>query len=124
MKGCVFFPVMQEELSSLFETLSAGVGDDMRSEARGKSSNTPLLVMDPRRLIELLQICTLIAQGQQHSCFYLWIFKYQIKFGVTRPEYCMELNHGVKSQFDCFSLATKYMFHHGKINSPFLHGCY
>ncbi|XP_042276011.1 Fanconi anemia group G protein isoform X2 [Thunnus maccoyii] len=56
---------LQEELSSLFETLSAGVGDDMRSEARGKSSNAPLLVMDPRRLTELLQICTFIAQGAE-----------------------------------------------------------
>ena len=86
---------MQEELSSLFETLSAGVEDDMRSDTRGKSSNAPLLVMDPRRLTELLQICTIIAQGQQHSCFCLWIFKDQIQFGITRPEYCVELNHGV-----------------------------
>lgn len=70
---CLFFTVMQEELSCLFEKLSAGVGDDMTSEARGKSSNASLLVMDPIRLIELLQICTFIVQGQQHSCFCLWI---------------------------------------------------
>ncbi|KAM7391736.1 hypothetical protein PAMP_022398 [Pampus punctatissimus] len=57
---------LQEKLPSLFETLSAGVGDDMRySAATGKSSNAPLLVMDPRRLIELLQICTFMAQGAE-----------------------------------------------------------
>lgn len=62
---------MQDELFSLSETMSTGVRDDRRSEARGKSSDIPLLVMDPRRLIELSQICTFIAQGQQHSCFLL-----------------------------------------------------
>ncbi|XP_062273250.1 Fanconi anemia group G protein [Scomber scombrus] len=56
---------LQEELSCLFEKLSAGDGDDMTSEARGKSSNTSLLVMDPIRLIELLQICTFIVQGAE-----------------------------------------------------------
>lgn len=61
---------MQNELS-LFETLSTGVKDDRRSETRGKSSDIPLLVMDPGRLIELLQICTVITQGQQHSYFLL-----------------------------------------------------
>lgn len=73
MKKCkaIFscLPVMQEELSSLVETRGAGVGDDKRSEARGKTSDAPLLVTDPRRLVELLQICTSIAQGQQHSLF-------------------------------------------------------
>ncbi|KAM7416405.1 hypothetical protein PAMA_018460 [Pampus argenteus] len=57
---------LQEELSSLFETLSAGAGDDMRySAAAGKSSDAPLLVMDPRRLHELLQICTFMVQGAE-----------------------------------------------------------
>ena len=62
---------MQDELFSLFETLSTELGDDKRSSERGKSSDLPLLVMDPRRLIELLQTCTFIAQGQQHACFLL-----------------------------------------------------
>lgn len=80
-----FFPVMQEELSSLFETLSAGVGDDMR---RGRSSNTPLLAMDPRRLIELLQICSLIAHGQRHSCLCL-LFLAFVKIDYVRtPTFC------------------------------------
>ncbi|XP_032371591.1 Fanconi anemia group G protein isoform X2 [Etheostoma spectabile] len=55
----------QEELFSVFETLSTGVWGEGRSELRGKSSDIPLLVMDPRRLIELLQICTIIAQGAE-----------------------------------------------------------
>lgn len=61
---------MQDELFSLSETLSAGVRDDMKmkSEAGG---NIPLLLMNPRRLVELLQICTFIVQGQQPSCFFV-----------------------------------------------------
>ncbi|XP_078106721.1 Fanconi anemia group G protein isoform X1 [Sander vitreus] len=55
----------QDELFSVFETLSTGVWDEGRSELREKSSDIPLLVMDPRRLIELLQICTIIAQGAE-----------------------------------------------------------
>ncbi|XP_035513849.1 Fanconi anemia group G protein [Morone saxatilis] len=55
----------QDELFSLFETLSLGCGGNGRSEARGKSSDIPLLLTDPRRLIELLQICTYIAQGAE-----------------------------------------------------------
>ncbi|XP_029295840.1 Fanconi anemia group G protein isoform X2 [Cottoperca gobio] len=55
----------QDELFSVFETLSTGVWDEGRREPRGKSSDIPLLVMDPRRLVELLQICTLIAQGAE-----------------------------------------------------------
>ncbi|XP_051806700.1 Fanconi anemia group G protein isoform X2 [Acanthochromis polyacanthus] len=55
----------QEEMPSLFETLCGGVGDGAISEARSKSSNIPLMVMDPRRLIELLQICTSIALGAE-----------------------------------------------------------
>lgn len=57
---------MQDELFSLSESLSTGDRVDRRSGASGKSSDIPLLVMDPRRLFELLQICTYIAQGQQH----------------------------------------------------------
>lgn len=66
--------MIQDELLTLCETLSAGVGNDRRREARGKSSDIPLLVMDPRWLLELLQICTLIAQGQKHLC--LGIFQH------------------------------------------------
>ncbi|XP_068994837.1 Fanconi anemia group G protein [Embiotoca jacksoni] len=50
----------QEEMTSLLETQCDGVG-----EKRQKFLNRPLLVMEPRRLIELLQICTSIAQGAE-----------------------------------------------------------
>ncbi|XP_041793643.1 Fanconi anemia group G protein isoform X2 [Chelmon rostratus] len=55
----------QDELLSLFETLSVGVMDERRCEAGGKSSDIPLLVMDPRQLFELLRICSFIAQGAE-----------------------------------------------------------
>ncbi|XP_074494236.1 Fanconi anemia group G protein isoform X3 [Sebastes fasciatus] len=55
----------QDELFSEFDMLSTGVWDEVSSEPKGKSSDIPQLVMDPRRLIELLQICTLIAQGAE-----------------------------------------------------------
>ncbi|XP_034728032.1 Fanconi anemia group G protein isoform X2 [Etheostoma cragini] len=55
----------QDELFSVFETLSTGVWDEGKSELRGTSCDIPLLLMDPRRLIELLQICTIIAQGAE-----------------------------------------------------------
>ncbi|KAF3695853.1 Fanconi anemia group G protein -like protein [Channa argus] len=51
----------QMDLSSLFETLGDGLGNNRRSE----SSEIPLLLMDTRKLVELLQICTLIAQGAE-----------------------------------------------------------
>lgn len=54
---------MQEELSSLFEALYCEERDDRRSEPKGKSSVIPLLLTDPRKLVDLLQICTLIAKG-------------------------------------------------------------
>uniref|UniRef100_A0A3Q3X6J6 Uncharacterized protein n=1 Tax=Mola mola TaxID=94237 RepID=A0A3Q3X6J6_MOLML len=53
----------QHELFTLCETLSAGV--DQRRQARGKSCDVPRLVMDPGRLLKLLQICTLITQGAE-----------------------------------------------------------
>ncbi|XP_047447623.1 Fanconi anemia group G protein isoform X2 [Mugil cephalus] len=53
----------QEEISSLSETLCDGVRDGNRNEAKRKLSIFPLLVMDTRRLFELLQICTAIVQG-------------------------------------------------------------
>uniref|UniRef100_A0A3Q3MH85 FA complementation group G n=1 Tax=Labrus bergylta TaxID=56723 RepID=A0A3Q3MH85_9LABR len=46
-------------------TLCAGVGGDRRSDTGRESSDTPLLLMDPRQLSELLQICTFIAQGHE-----------------------------------------------------------
>ncbi len=89
--------MVQDELFSLSETLSSGVRDDRRSEARGKSSDIPLLVMDPRRLTELLQICTFIAQGQRHSCFLLMHIEEpdEDEFVVTKLKHCMKLKHRV-----------------------------
>ncbi|XP_030593830.1 Fanconi anemia group G protein isoform X2 [Archocentrus centrarchus] len=55
----------REELSSLCETLCGGVGDGGRTNPKAKLSNSPLLVMDPKRLTELLQICTSIARGAE-----------------------------------------------------------
>ncbi|KAG7244004.1 hypothetical protein INR49_006165 [Caranx melampygus] len=55
----------KEELCSLCETLCGGVGDDRMSEASGESSDIPLMMTDPKRLVELLQICTSIAQGAE-----------------------------------------------------------
>ncbi|XP_077571013.1 Fanconi anemia group G protein homolog isoform X1 [Stigmatopora nigra] len=46
-----------------FATLSAGIQQNMASD--GMSSNIPLLVMEPRKLLELLEICTVIAQGAE-----------------------------------------------------------
>ncbi|KAM9858634.1 Fanconi anemia group G protein [Aulostomus maculatus] len=54
-----------QEFKGELSSLSAGVGDDEKSRAKGKSSITPLLVMDPRRLIEILQICTIITQSAE-----------------------------------------------------------
>ncbi|XP_061527692.1 Fanconi anemia group G protein [Phycodurus eques] len=53
-----------ERLQGEFSSLSAGLQQDI-SEARRMSSNVPLLVMEPRNLLELLQICTLITQGAE-----------------------------------------------------------
>ena len=61
--NCIFFLLKQEEMSSLFESLSGGDGNSCRDEAKEKL-NIQRLVMDPKRLVELLQICTAIAQGQ------------------------------------------------------------
>ncbi|KAM9359882.1 Fanconi anemia group G protein [Symphorus nematophorus] len=47
------------------ELFSVGVREDRRSEAERTASDIPLLVTDLRRLIELLQICTFIAQGAE-----------------------------------------------------------
>uniref|UniRef100_A0A8D0AM29 FA complementation group G n=1 Tax=Sander lucioperca TaxID=283035 RepID=A0A8D0AM29_SANLU len=63
LSTCQLKIIQECQLFSVFETLSTGVWDEGRSELREKSSDIPLLVMDPRRLIELLQICTIIAQG-------------------------------------------------------------
>ncbi|KAM4616808.1 Fanconi anemia group G protein [Polymixia lowei] len=54
---------LQEELSFLSERLGAGVEDDRRT--RGRTPEIPQLVVDPRKLNELLQICTVIAQGAE-----------------------------------------------------------
>ncbi|XP_030000061.1 Fanconi anemia group G protein isoform X2 [Sphaeramia orbicularis] len=54
---------LQEELSSALDLLCTEVCDDRRR--KGKSPDTPLLVLDPRRLVELLRVCTLIAHGAE-----------------------------------------------------------
>ncbi|XP_054629671.1 Fanconi anemia group G protein isoform X2 [Dunckerocampus dactyliophorus] len=54
-----------EEFQEEFSSLSAGVKQDMPSEVGQTYSNTPLLVMEPRRFVELLQMCTLITQGAE-----------------------------------------------------------
>lgn len=62
----VFFLVsslMQEELSSLSDSLAAGVEDNRRSVAMKKPPEIQRVVMDPRELHELLHICTVIVQG-------------------------------------------------------------
>ncbi|XP_028269284.1 Fanconi anemia group G protein isoform X2 [Parambassis ranga] len=50
-----------QELSSLCDVLCGGVGNGSRNNTGG----IPLLVMDPMRLTELLQICTSITQGAE-----------------------------------------------------------
>ncbi|XP_056275545.1 Fanconi anemia group G protein isoform X2 [Pseudoliparis swirei] len=55
----------QDELFSVFETRSPGGRGEEWSVPRSKSSDVLLLVMDQRRLIELLKICTFIAQGAE-----------------------------------------------------------
>ncbi|XP_041856252.1 Fanconi anemia group G protein isoform X2 [Melanotaenia boesemani] len=54
-----------EEMPLLFDSLTGGFGDSCRDKAKEKFLNLPRLVMDPRRLVELLQICTAIAQGAE-----------------------------------------------------------
>lgn len=56
---------LQEQMSSLCEIVCDGVGDGSPSEAKGRLSKSPLLVMELKRLTELLQICTSIAQGAE-----------------------------------------------------------
>ncbi|XP_037337369.2 Fanconi anemia group G protein isoform X2 [Pungitius pungitius] len=56
---------LQDELLFVFETLSSGVREEERSVPRRKSSDIPLPVMEQRRLIKLIHICTFIAQGAE-----------------------------------------------------------
>uniref|UniRef100_A0A8C6PSZ8 FA complementation group G n=1 Tax=Nothobranchius furzeri TaxID=105023 RepID=A0A8C6PSZ8_NOTFU len=53
------------EISVLLETLKEKGGDDCRMEAKGKFPNVPKLLISPIRLVELLQICTVITQGAE-----------------------------------------------------------
>uniref|UniRef100_G3P537 FA complementation group G n=1 Tax=Gasterosteus aculeatus aculeatus TaxID=481459 RepID=G3P537_GASAC len=62
---CKLQTIQELQLLSVFETLSSGVWDEEGSAPRTKSSDIALPVMDQRRLIELLQICTFIAQGAE-----------------------------------------------------------
>uniref|UniRef100_A0A672ID34 FA complementation group G n=2 Tax=Salarias fasciatus TaxID=181472 RepID=A0A672ID34_SALFA len=45
--------------------LCGEVWDDRGITTKGKLSSIPMLIMDPRRLFELLQICTSIVQGAE-----------------------------------------------------------
>lgn len=51
----------------MFEALSSGVGGDCGEDAKETSTKVPLLVMDPKRFTELLQICRVIVQSEQLS---------------------------------------------------------
>ncbi|XP_057688970.1 Fanconi anemia group G protein isoform X2 [Corythoichthys intestinalis] len=51
---------LKEELSSVSLEMQHMTSEEMRM-----SSNIPLLVMEPRNLLELLKICTLITQGAE-----------------------------------------------------------
>ncbi|XP_029017873.1 Fanconi anemia group G protein isoform X2 [Betta splendens] len=55
----------QEDLRSLYETLCGGHGDGRKIEHKGKASDNILLLADPRQLVQLLQVCTLIAKGAE-----------------------------------------------------------
>lgn len=55
----------QDELFSLCETMCAGDWDEQGREAKNKLTDIPQLVLEPRRLLELLHICTLITQGAE-----------------------------------------------------------
>uniref|UniRef100_A0A3B3YCU6 FA complementation group G n=1 Tax=Poecilia mexicana TaxID=48701 RepID=A0A3B3YCU6_9TELE len=50
---------------SLLEAQSGAVWNDCRAETKEKISNIPILVLDPRRLVDLLKICTAIVQGAE-----------------------------------------------------------
>ncbi|XP_014326114.1 Fanconi anemia group G protein isoform X1 [Xiphophorus maculatus] len=54
----------QEEMS-LLEAQSGAVGNDCRAETKENIPNIPILVLDPRRLVDLLKICTTIVQGAE-----------------------------------------------------------
>lgn len=45
--------------------MCAGDWDEQGREAKNKLTEIPQLVLQPRRLLELLHICTLITQGQK-----------------------------------------------------------
>uniref|UniRef100_A0A3B5MN85 FA complementation group G n=1 Tax=Xiphophorus couchianus TaxID=32473 RepID=A0A3B5MN85_9TELE len=50
---------------SLLEAQSGAVGNDCMAETKEKIPNIPILVLDPRRLVDLLKICTTIVQGAE-----------------------------------------------------------
>uniref|UniRef100_A0A3Q4MBD2 FA complementation group G n=1 Tax=Neolamprologus brichardi TaxID=32507 RepID=A0A3Q4MBD2_NEOBR len=62
---CQLENIWELQMSSLCELVCDGVGDGSPSEAKGRLSKSPLLVMELKRLTELLQICTSIAQGAE-----------------------------------------------------------
>uniref|UniRef100_A0A3Q2QLP7 FA complementation group G n=1 Tax=Fundulus heteroclitus TaxID=8078 RepID=A0A3Q2QLP7_FUNHE len=63
-KSCLN-PIKEFQEMSLLERQGGAVWDDCRTEAKEKIPNIPRLVLDPRRLAELLKICTAIVQGAE-----------------------------------------------------------
>ncbi|XP_023813818.1 Fanconi anemia group G protein isoform X3 [Oryzias latipes] len=62
---CQLKPIKDFQESSMFEALSSGVGGDCGEDAKETSTKVPLLVMDPKRFTELLQICRVIVQSAE-----------------------------------------------------------
>lgn len=67
LKNIIFFGLIQNELFSLCDTMCAGDWDKQGRKAKNKLADIPQLVLEPKRLVELLHICTLITQGQKPS---------------------------------------------------------
>lgn len=51
--------------------MHAGDWEEQGGEAKNKLADIPQLVLEPKRLLELLHICTLITQGQKPLSFFL-----------------------------------------------------
>uniref|UniRef100_A0A3B3D3C8 FA complementation group G n=2 Tax=Oryzias melastigma TaxID=30732 RepID=A0A3B3D3C8_ORYME len=62
---CQLKPIEDFQETSLFEAIIGGVGGEFGEHAKEKFRIVPTLVMDPKRLVELLQICSVIAQGAE-----------------------------------------------------------
>ncbi|RVE68185.1 hypothetical protein OJAV_G00090110 [Oryzias javanicus] len=62
---CQLKPIEDFQETSLFETIIDGVGGDFEEHTKEKFRIVPALVMDPKRLVELLQICSVIVRGAE-----------------------------------------------------------